>query len=217
MHNDSIVIFGAGGHAKVVVDVIECQAKYKISAVYDSDINKTILLDYPIYHEISRIKDLRVNKGIVAIGNNHIRKLLVKEIVDCIPDFQFITAIHPSVTLARGVHIDAGTVVMPGVCINTDTIIGKHCIINTGVYLDHENILSDYVNISPGSVTGGNVVVRDLAFVGLGSKIIQKVFIGSNSFIGAGSLVIRDIPTDVLAFGSPAKIIRFITDKEKFI
>ena len=79
-------------------------------------------------------------------------------------------------------HIDAGTVAMPGVCINTDTIIGKHCIINTGAYLDHENILSDYVNISPGSVTGGNVVVRDLAFVGLGSKIIQKVFIGSNFF-----------------------------------
>jgi sugar O-acyltransferase (sialic acid O-acetyltransferase NeuD family) len=214
---DYVIVFGAGGHAKVVIDVIESQAKFKIAAVYDADLNKSSLLGYPIFHDIGRIKEMGINNGIVAIGHNTTRKTVALKILEIMPDFNFVTAVHPFTAIAHGVVIDKGSVIMAGCCINADSTIGMHCIINTRASLDHENLISDYVNVSPGAATGGNVSIGESTFIGLGVNIIQKISIGSNSFIGAGSLVVKQIPCNVLAYGMPAKIIRPISVDDNLI
>ena len=214
---DGIVVFGAGGHAKVVVDVLERQGLYKIEVVYDSDRNKRELFGYPIVHDLEQVRQLGVRQGIIGVGHNWTRSIISRQIREMIPDFRFITAVHPTASIGRGVRIGEGTVVMAGCCVNPDTVIGRHCIINTHASLDHENVLKDFANVSPGVVTGGNVALGEYCFIGLGAHIIQKVTIGAHTIIGAGATVVKDIPEKVLAFGNPCRSIRTISIGEKLV
>lgn len=214
---DGIVVFGAGGHAKVVVDVVEHQGLYKIELVYDEDRNKPELFGYPIIHDLEQVRRSGFRQGIVAIGHNWTRSVLSKLIQDTIPDFRFITAVHPNASIGRNVRIGEGTVVMAGCCVNPDTVIGRHCIVNTHASLDHENLLQDFANVSPGVVTGGNVALDEFCFIGIGAQIIQKVTIGAHTIIGAGATVVKDIPEKVLAFGSPCRSIRTVSIGEKLV
>ena len=206
---NEIIVFGASGHAKVVIDIIEKRGDLKIIGLYD-DVNKKkrFLFNYPIFHKIGEIKEIATKTGIIAIGDNNARLRMFKLIKDEIPDFEFVSIVHPSVVIGKNVKIGIGTVIMAGCCINPDSRIGDHCIINTCSSIDHDNKIEEFAGIAPGVVTGGNVVVGRLSFVGLGTKIIQKVNVGSNSIIGAGSTVIHDMPKNIIAFGTPCKVIK---------
>jgi sugar O-acyltransferase (sialic acid O-acetyltransferase NeuD family) len=214
---DKIVIFGAGGHAKVVVDVVERQGRYVIEAIFDDDKTKHVLLGYPVVHELEKVRQSGVTQGIIAIGNNWTRSAMVGRIRNMIPDFAFITAVHPFTSLGRNVRIGEGTVVMAGCCINPDTLIGKHCIVNTRASLDHENVVNDFANVSPGATTGGKVTLGEYCFIGLGAAIIQKVTVGAHSIVGAGAVVVKSVPEKVLAFGNPCRTIRPIDIGEKLV
>jgi sugar O-acyltransferase (sialic acid O-acetyltransferase NeuD family) len=214
---EKIVVFGAGGHAKVVIDTIEKHRCYEISAVYDTDRDKCEILGYPIIHDLEQVNLLDIQKGIVAIGHNWTRSLLVAHILKLFPELTFVTAIHPFTAIGKNVRIGEGTVVMAGCCINTDSVIGRHCIINTRASIDHENIVHDFANVSPGVTTGGNVVLGEYSFIGIGANIIQKSTIGAHAFVGAGSTVLRNIPEKTMSFGLPCKVIRSTKIGDKFV
>ena len=192
-------LYGASGHAKVIIDILLAR-NLSIKGLVDDNEEINSLLGYPVYHHRIDLSPI-----IVSIGNNSIRKKVSEKLV-C----EFGTAIHPSAIISSTVCIDKGTVVMPGVIINSDSSIGKHCIINTGASVDHECIIEDYVHISPHATLCGNVHVGEGTWVGAGAVIIQGVKIGKWSQIGAGSVVTKDIPDNVLAYGNNCKIIRNI-------
>lgn len=214
---EKIVVFGAGGHAKVVIDIIEREGRYTIGVVYDADHNKNNIMGYNIVHNLHILSEDGYNKGIIAVGHNWTRYQLLRNIESQVPGFSYITSIHPHTSIARNVKIGNGTVVMAGCCINSDSQIGNHCIINTHTSLDHENIVGDFANVSPGVITGGNVKIGEYSFIGIGVNIIQKTNIGAYTFIGAGSLVIDEIHDKVLAYGNPCKVIRSISSDEKLV
>jgi len=146
--------------------------------------------------------------GIIAIGDNWARECIVKKIVQQIPQFQFVTAVHPSAQIGRGVKIGEGTVIMSGVSINSDTLIGRHCIFNNSSSIDHDCKIENFASIAPGVVLGGNVAIGANTAIGLGANVIQKIGIGQNAVIGAGSLVTKALPDNVVAYGSPFKFVR---------
>ena len=214
---DKIVVFGAGGHAKVVIDVVQKQGRFGIEAIYDDDRNKLDLFGYPIVHDMGQVRRLEVRRGIIAIGHNWTRFLMLGRIQEAIPDFTFISAVHPFTSLGRNVRLGEGTVVMAGCCINPETLIGSHCIINTHASLDHENVVKDFANVSPGVITGGKVTLEEYCFVGLGAKIIENIRIGAHTIIGAGATVVSSIPEKNLAFGNPCRLIRPVDIGEKLV
>jgi sugar O-acyltransferase (sialic acid O-acetyltransferase NeuD family) len=214
---EKIIVFGAGGHAKVVIDVIERQAKYSIGFVYDTDPTKKNIMGYPILHDFERLKEQGLFQGIIAVGHNWSRSQLRQRIDVQLPGFSYVTAIHPNTSIGRNVKIGVGTVIMSGCCINSETHIGSHCIINTCTSLDHENIVEDFGNVSPGVTTGGKVKIGEYCFIGLGVNIIQKTNVGAHSVIGAGSLVIKELKDKVLAYGTPCKVIRPISIGDNFV
>ena len=206
MENKSIIIIGAGGHTKVIIDIIKNENK-EIYGIFDDDEKKhgSSILGVKV---IGNIKDLFDLKGeflfIIGIGDNHSRKkitdLLIKK------GIKFTRAIHPSSIIAEDVEVGEGTVIMANTVINPGTRIGKHCIINTSVSIDHDNEIEDYVHFSPNSTTGGTVKVGRNTWVGLGTKIINNISIGQDVIIGAGSVIIDDIKSGVLVVGVPGKI-----------
>lgn len=207
----SVVVFGAGGHAKVVIDIIEKSGQYEIAGLIDQ--HKPVGSEFCGYRVIGNESELLRHKekwdgGIVAVGDNWSRARIVDKILKIDADFQFITAIHPSAQIARGAKIGVGTVIMPGAVIGSDAHIGEHCIINSQASVDHDSVLEDFVTLAPRATTGGNVHIGEYSAISLGACVIHAIKIGEQTVIGAGAVVVSDIDPYVVAYGVPAKVIR---------
>ncbi|WP_304941795.1 acetyltransferase [Vallitalea guaymasensis] len=214
-----IIVFGAGGHAKVIIDIVEKQHEFNIVGLIDPYRQKgeyhfgyTIIGNEEDYSILNKI-----HEGIVAIGDNWTRYKMVCLIKDINSKFKFITCIHPYTSIGKGVTIGDGSVLMAGAVVNSDSIIGNHCIINTKASIDHDNCIGDYASIAPNATTGGHVKIGDYSAIGLGANIIHDKCIGSNTVIGAGSTVIKDIPSYTVAYGIPCKIVRKRIQGEKYL
>lgn len=219
---NKILIIGASGHAKVIIDIIERQKEYEIFGLIDSFKQKgNNIFNYKILgteHDIpTLLKNHDLYGGIIAIGDNWIRQQLQKKITALTKDFNFINAIHPNATIGKNVKISLGTVVMAGAIINSDAIIGKHCVINTNCSVGHDAILKSFVSISPGVTIGGDVKIGSCSAISLGANVLEQVVIGKHTVIGAGAVVIKNIGDYLTAYGVPAKPIKERKPDDKYL
>lgn len=203
----TIFIFGASGHAKVVLDIVERQGRAKIAAIVDDDpgARGRKLLGYPVAGGRDELlaRGARAGLVIVAIGANSPRRSVAAWLDS--QGFGFASAIHPSAQIGREVRIGAGTVVMAGAAINPDSDVGMHCIVNTGASVDHDCTLGDGVHVAPGARLCGGVSVGAGAFVGAGAVIVPGRRIGADAIIAAGAVVLKDVPERTVFAGNPAK------------
>ncbi len=192
----TINLFGASGHAKVVMDIIKAQGD-KVGVLYDDSPHYSDILG----HQVLKASNTTVDGPlIISIGSNKARKVLSEKY-----PVRYAKAVHPAANISESVEIGAGTVIMAGVTINVDAKIGRHCIINTNASVDHECRIEDYVHISPNVALCGNVHIGEGSWIGVGSTVIPGVKIGKCCTIGAGSVVINDIPDNTTAVGNPCK------------
>jgi sugar O-acyltransferase (sialic acid O-acetyltransferase NeuD family) len=205
-----VIILGGGGHAQVIADALLSRAhlgeKFQLIGFLDDDMSLKgkILLGAPVLGRIDELDAYQYDALIVGIGNNRIRtsifnRLQAKEV-------KFLSVIHQSAVVARDVVIGDGTVVFGGVVINTGSVIGTNVIINTGATVDHHANIGAHAHIAPGVHLGGTVTIGEGTFLGIGSCVTPNRTIGSWSTIGAGAVVLNDIPSEVIAFGIPAKV-----------
>lgn len=198
----SLVLYGAGGHAKVIYDIM---LSNNLSLEYLVDDNPTS----NFFHHISVFepqKELLQNKQvIVAVGNPYLREKIVNRIKNFC-DFQIL--IHHSSFVSGFSKLGEGTVVMPQACINAEVKVGKHCIINTSSVIDHDCLIEDFVHISPSVTLAGNVTVKKGAQIGIGARVIPGITIGENAIVGAGTIVIKDVPDGATVVGNPGAIIK---------
>jgi sugar O-acyltransferase (sialic acid O-acetyltransferase NeuD family) len=218
----NIVLFGGGNQAHYTIDIIEKEGKYNIVGIVDSkhDIGSN-RFGYTIIGRIENLPNLisnyNIHGGIISIGDNWSRYKVSKNILNIIPNFSFINAIHPSVIIGNTTKLGVGIVAMAGCIFNPKAVIGDFTFFATGAQIEHDCIIHNYASISAGSVTGGYVTIGELSAVTLGVTIIDRVDIGTNTVVGAGSLVTKSLPDNVLAYGSPARIIRSRSLDEKFL
>ncbi|WP_293892595.1 acetyltransferase [Flavobacterium sp.] len=199
---NSITLYGASGHGKVIIDILNA-AGVKIKSVIDDNPKSASILDISIT-KTSEFDMFSLGKTIISIGNNRVRKKLSKSL-----RANFVKAIHPSANISLNAIIGEGTVVMAGVAINPDTIIGKHCIINTNATIEHDALIDDFVHICPGVSLAGNVTVGEGTQVGIAATVIQGLFIGKWATIGAGAVVVSNVPDYAVVVGNPGKIIKY--------
>ncbi|MFC1729979.1 acetyltransferase [candidate division KSB1 bacterium] len=213
------VIIGAGGHSRVIIDILRQNKNIEIVGIIDKAMHPGEKVDgIPIigpFSDLDKLKKEHDIKGIViGVGDNLVRadyynKLEKKDLV-------LVNAIHPSASIAPDVKIGRGVVVAREAVICTGAKIGNNVIINTGAIIEHEDILEDHCHIAPGVNIAGRVHIKKGTFVGIGTTIIQKVTIGHNTIVGAGSIVIEDIPDDVVAVGIPAKVKKKVDTTQEF-
>jgi sugar O-acyltransferase (sialic acid O-acetyltransferase NeuD family) len=209
---EKIAIWGAGGHARVVAEILQLSGQYEIVAFIDTTQPKhadNFYCGLPLLGSENlevALRSLGIEKGIVAIGDNATRTKLS----NLLRQYKLspVVAIHPSATISPSATIGVGTVIVAGAIINPAASIGENVIINTGATIDHDCHIEDGVHISPGVHLGGKVAIGQETWIGIGSTVRDHIRIGNGSIIGAGSVVVDDIPSRVMAYGIPAKIIR---------
>ena len=172
---ERIIIIGAGGHGRVVVDAINAQGIYDTVGFVDSafPIGSSITKDCKVIlhqNDISKIADL-ADCFIVAIGDNSIREKLYKEAKQYLKP---ATIIHNKALIGSEVTIGEGTVVLANAFINTSSAIGENCIINAGVIIDHDCKIGDHVHLSIGTLVGGRTVVSNSVTTLIGQQINSR-------------------------------------------
>ena len=178
-----INIYGKGDHAKVVSSAIRLQ---QFKFYDDSDYN-------PLVEGL----------WVIGIGNNKTRKRIAEEVLR---GKRFISTFSANSICHSSSNIGGGTQVMAGAVIQMGCKIGSHSIINTAASVDHDCELGKYSFIGPNATLCGGVSVGECSFIGAGATVLPYIKIGKNCMIGAGSVVTKDIPDNVTAYGSPAKI-----------
>lgn len=195
-----VAIYGAGGHGKVVWDILTASGHQVVGFVDDRPAAPT-LLGVPV---VSRLTELPpIDGAILAIGNNRIRQGRFEALKAA--GIPFVNAVHPSAVLSSRVTLGVGVVIAPGAIVNIDTRIGDNVILNTGATVDHDCEVGDHVHIAPGSHLGGNVRVAEGAFLGLGTRAIPGIQVGEWATCGAGSVLIRDVEPGRTVIGVPAR------------
>lgn len=191
-----MILYGASGHAKVIIDILEMTGR-EIDFIVDDNAEINSLLGYEVRRNCGHY-----DSAIVSIGDGRIRQ----EIVRRLDVRNWEKAIHPNAVVSVHATIGDGSVVMAGAVINSGANIGRHCIVNTGATVDHDVQMEDFVHVAPGVHVSGGVSIGEGTWIGVGSCIKQGVKIGKNCMIGAGSVVVKDIPDGVTAYGCPCKV-----------
>lgn len=193
MEKTNIYIYGSGGHGKVVADIAR-------SVGYEN----IIFLDDK--NGVKFSKDLPKFDLIVAIGDNEIRANLQDKAVKF--GFDIVNLVHPKAVISKSVKFGKGVVVMPNAVINSEANVGDGAIINSGAIIEHDCIVGEFSHISPNVALAGGVRVGKFCHIGISSSIIQNINIGDYSVLGAGATLIDDIPSNCVAVGVPARIIK---------
>ena len=122
--------------------------------------------------------------------------------------FPIVSAIHPQSNISPTAVIGKGSIMNKSVVVEADARIGKECVLHAGTVIEHDCQIKSYCNLAPGVVLAGGVIIGGLTTIFSGTIVAPGVKIGKNSVIGAGSLVLQDIPSNVLAYGRPARVIK---------
>lgn len=207
----AVLVFGASGHAKVVMDVIEKSGVFFVSAVADDNpaLKGTSIYGYTVMggrQELSEQR-LKLAQAVVAIGHNRIRTDVAAWLES--NGYSLCAAVfHPSAQVARGVCAGEGTVVMAGALINSDARIGRNVIVNTGAIVDHDCVIGDGVHVAPGVTMCGGIKVGERTLIGAGAVLHPNVRVGRDVTIGAGATVLGDVQDGLTVTGTPAKPLR---------
>lgn len=206
------IIIGAGGHGKVVLDILRSASICEPVGFVDANASLAgqIIGGLPVLGPINLLPKLRQQKkiksAIVAIGDNRARIKYADLLRE--QGFDLINAIHPSASVSATASLGQNIVVAPHACICTEAKIADSAIINTAAVVDHECEIGAGAHICPGVHLAGRVRIGARAMIGIGANVIQCIAIGSDAIIGAGAAVIRDVPDGATAVGVPARVIK---------
>lgn len=206
-----LVLIGAGGHGRVVLDILLSRGEHRVVGVLDADPalagSKILGIDVlgPI-QLLEKLKRQHVRGAIVAIGDNRVRRGYLRE-VDA-SGIEAVNAIHPSAVVSPRATLGRNVVVCAGAVVCVDAKVADAAIINTRASVDHECVIGEAAHVAPGAILAGRVTVGAEAFVGMGASVIQCRSIGDGALVAAGAVVIRDVAPGSRVAGMPARPMR---------
>ena len=209
----SLLLLGAGGHARVVAETAISTGRYSRIAFLDDRFNDPAQLpDQLGWHVIgpfTAVLDPQIRQqfpaALVAIGKPAVRLQWLSRLAAAGYELPVVT--HPAAWLSPSAQLGAGSVVFAHAAIQAQAVIGSGAILNTGCSVDHDAQLGDGVHICPGARLAGEVQVGDRSWIGIGASVIQQIRIGADVTVGAGAAVVRDLPDGVTAVGVPARVL----------
>lgn len=205
---NTVIIIGAGGHAKVCIELLQAMGE-EIAYCVGGEDSPNLCLGVPVLkgdENLDRLYSKGYSRLFVAIGSNRLRERLATLAMDL--GYQLVNAISPQAIISPTAELGLGIAVMAGAVINAEATIADLAIINTGATVDHDCRIGKAVHIAPQCGLAGKVVVGRHSFIGIGCTVIPEISIGENVIIGAGGVVISDIDNNLTAVGVPLRIIR---------
>ncbi|MDH5524785.1 MAG: acetyltransferase [Desulfobulbaceae bacterium] len=210
MNTPPLLIIGAGGHARVLLDII---LEHSMTMLGIVDVNPALIgqeiFGVPVIGQDDLVSGyspdaLRLVNAVGSVGSMLIRKGVYWKFKEL--GFSFQTIVHRSATIGKEVILAEGVQVMAGAIIQAGAQLGCNTLINTAATVDHDCRIGDHVHIAPGATLSGNIVVGDGTHIGTGANIIQGLKIGRDVIVGAGAVVVDNLPDGVTAVGVPARV-----------
>jgi sugar O-acyltransferase (sialic acid O-acetyltransferase NeuD family) len=205
-----LVLWGAGGHGKVVLDVARAMRQFGTISFIDDSCEESgrefcgcRVFAASRYLQLPRSEDR--SQFLVSIGRNEMRAACFQSALG--HGLPPATLVHPSAVISESARLEEGTVVMARVVINAGARIGKNCIVNTAAVVEHDCRVGDHVHLSPGVLLGGGVTVHSFAHVGIGAIALPGAEIGEGAVVGAGAVVLRSVPAGATVAGIPARVL----------
>lgn len=207
------MIVGAGGHATSVANVA-LSAGHAIKCFLDGAKAGTTLLGRPV---LAALDGLEAYDLAIAAGDNAVRERIWRELTGQHGTLRFPALVHASAVVSVGTALGEGTVLMPGAVAGPASTVGRFCILNTRAAIDHDCRLADFASLAPGAITGGGVSVGSRSAVGIGAVVKHGLRIGDDAVLGANSYLHHDLPAEVVAYGSPARVVRPRAKGERYL
>ena len=205
---EGVVVVGAGGHAKVCIELLFSMGESVHCCVGGSSSEQSCA-GVPVLvgdHHLGLLRSKGFSRLFVAVGDNRLRARLADSATEL--GFVLVNAISPAAVISRSARLGAGVAVMAGAVINAETQIDDLAIVNAGAIIDHECRIGYAAHVGPRCGLAGNVVLGSQSFLGVGCCVIPERVIGKDVIVGAGSVVITDMPDNVTAVGVPARVIK---------
>lgn len=211
-----ILIWGGGGHGKVIADLVRALGG-RVAGFVDADLAKLgervepgggrVVVAQAEFQAALRSGaplPMGADSVVVATGEGRLRLSLCAQLGPALAP----VLIHPAAMLSPSASVDEGSVVLSRAVLNADAVVGRGVIVNTGAIVEHDCRVGDGAHISPGAVLCGGVQVEEEAWIGAGSVVIPGVRIGRGAMVGAGAVVVRDVADGAVVAGNPAKAVR---------
>ena len=210
----NIIILGAGGHAKVLAEILENVIGYTDA---DPALHGKIISGRPVIGDDEAITrhhpmTVRVANGLGSAHSMALRRKVYERWADTFAGpaqnarYRFVEVIHPSAVISKSAIFGAGVQVMAGAIINTRAAIHGNTIINTGAIIEHDCKIGAHCHIAPGATICGGVTIEEAVHVGCGATVIQGVYVGHGSLIAAGAVVVKDVSAGSRVKGVPAEV-----------
>jgi sugar O-acyltransferase (sialic acid O-acetyltransferase NeuD family) len=201
----SILLVGAGGHAKACIDVIETEGRFRIGGLVDkeADTSKSIL-GYPIIGDDAELEALRSDYDFAFVAIGQIRSPNPRiQAYDALRALNFTVPaiVSPLAHVSSHARVADGTIIMHGAIVNAATSIGRNCIINSRALIEHDVTVGDHCHVATAATINGSVIIEDGVFIGSGATTTQGVTIGERCIVGARTLVRRDLSADTVYTG----------------
>jgi sugar O-acyltransferase (sialic acid O-acetyltransferase NeuD family) len=205
---DRLVVFGSGGHAKVVVEAALAREPGREIIILDDSpsANGRSLFGIGVSGTRDRLESLRGSPIVVAVGDNQARAKMISWVHE--HGHQLETVIHPKAWVAESIQLGGGVFVSAGAVVIADARIGDGAIINTAASVDHDCVIGETAHIAPGVHLCGNVQIGARTLIGVGAAIRPGISICDDVTVGAGAVVVRDITSAGTFAGNPVRRLR---------
>lgn len=207
---DRVVVVGDGGHARVILDILEGDSRVAIAGFTSRAGEQSgDLLGYPNLGPDEILPEIFLqgcSRAFVALGDNTRRKAVSDHLKKL--GYVLVNAVSRRAVVSRHASLGSGIAVMPGAIVNAGSTVADGSILNTNSSIDHDCKIGEFAHVGPGSVLAGCVVVSSGVLLGAGCRLLPGVRVGQGTIVGAGAVVVRDLPERVVAVGVPARVIR---------
>lgn len=209
-----LVVFGAGGHGKVVASVLLAAGETIAGFIDDHAAVGSIVLGLPVLgpsawldaNASSPTSSGAGNGGVrvaLGIGDNDARARVADACTS--RGLTLVTAVHPRAVIDPSARIGEGCAVMALAVVNADTVIARGAIVNTAAVVEHDCEVGAFAHVSPNAVMGGACKVGTLSQLGIGAVMLPGTSLGARTIVGGGGVVTRSVGDDTVAKGVPAR------------
>lgn len=202
-----LVLFGAGGHAQVLLDLIRAGHVFRVHGfLVDGMARGEMISGLPVLggrHDAPALGAQGGLFGALACGllepDAEKRARLYRVLSE--NGFIMPPLVHPTATIESGVHLSPGVQVLAGAYVGPNCVLGEGVVVNTKAVVSHDCTIGAFSHIAPGGILAGTVRVGRGCVIGCGASVYYKTRIGDNVMVHNGVAVMRYVPDGAVVKG----------------